>query len=106
LESTSKISDREDGANAPDQGFAETGSAMMQTPNPLNSPSTQNGDVPPAKVPPVLAGVKQDIFTADTGEVVVRWPAVISEADFEDIEGWLDMLKRKIKRSVKSDGGN
>jgi hypothetical protein len=52
---------------------------------------------------PAPASVKQDVFTTDAGEVVVRWPDFLTAEEFSDIEGWLDMLKRKIKRSVKSE---
>lgn len=77
---------------------ANTGQAggRAAKPAPVN-PNFQ----PPA--PP--SGSKQDVFTTDNGEVVVRWPAVLSVDDLADIEDWLDMLKRKIKRSVKTDGG-
>src|SRR5690348_3974106 len=34
------------------------------------------------------------------GSLSSHWPAVLSQADCDDISEWLDMLKRKIGRSV------
>jgi hypothetical protein len=45
--------------------------------------------------------VKQDVFSIGEGEVTVRWPASLSPESFEDVSAWLDILKRKIGRSVK-----
>ena len=46
---------------------------------------------------------KQDIFALDHGEVVIQWPMSLTEADYKDVESWIDILKRKIKRCVKTD---
>jgi hypothetical protein len=46
------------------------------------------------------------VLTVDTGEVVVRWPESLSDEDYETIDGWLEGLKKKIKRSVKSKDEN
>ena len=35
------------------------------------------------------------------GPVTIQWPATISPESFEDLGDWLDILKRKIGRSVK-----
>lgn len=58
--------------------------------------------VNPNYTPSASPSIKQDVFTGDTGDIIVRWPAVVSANDIEDVEAWLDMLKRKIKRSVQS----
>lgn len=70
--------------------------------------ASSQGPPPNPKFKPIAptAGMKQDTFTTDTGSVVVQWPSILSSADLEDLENWLDMLKRKIKRSVKSDEPN
>ena len=49
-----------------------------------------------------VPGTKQEIFALDQGEVVIQWPTSLTEADYEDIEPWIDILKRKIKRCVHS----
>lgn len=51
---------------------------------------------------PPSSDTKQFSLTTDTGDVMVRWPAVLSEEDFKTIDGWLDGIKKKISRSVKS----
>lgn len=53
--------------------------------------------------PPVRPGLKQDVFTTEAGQFVVQWPASMSADDFEDVKGWLEILTRKIARSVKPD---
>ena len=35
---------------------------------------------------------------------VVQWPSSLSPESLQDIEDWLDILKRKIGRSVQRDG--
>lgn len=51
--------------------------------------------------PPTQA--KEYSLTTDTGDVVVRWPAVLTNEDFQTVEMWLESVKLKIKRSVKGD---
>lgn len=46
-------------------------------------------------------GVRQDVFSIAEGEVSIQWPASLSPESFEDIGDWLDILKRKIGRSVR-----
>lgn len=55
------------------------------------------------QLPPIRPGVKQDVFTLSEGEVVLRWPASLSQASFEDFEAWIDLMKRKIQRAVADD---
>ena len=45
-------------------------------------------------------GTKQDVFTLDEGEVVLLWPAELSEASFEDLSDWIALALRKIGRSL------
>jgi hypothetical protein len=61
---------------------------------------------PPGYTPPVFSvlGSKQDVFTIESGTVVVQWPQNISAADFDDIDQWVKILLRKIKRSVAANG--
>lgn len=50
-----------------------------------------------------LPGTKRDVFALEDGEVFIQWPASISADDYADLGGWLDMIKRKIGRSVVDD---
>lgn len=47
-------------------------------------------------------GMKQDTFTLSEGDVVLTWPAAISEASFQDLQDWLELMRRKIQRAVSS----
>jgi hypothetical protein len=42
----------------------------------------------------------QDVFSLTEGPVTIQWPASLSAESYEDFSGWLDLLKRKIGRSV------
>lgn len=48
-------------------------------------------------------GIKQDVFSLEEGQVVIQWPSNMSASSFEDVRAWLDILERKISRSVKKD---
>lgn len=50
--------------------------------------------------PPVGSNMRQDTFTLDEGQVLVQWPANLSKESFEDFIGYLELLQRKIRRSV------
>lgn len=47
-----------------------------------------------------LSRFREEKYAAEAGEVTFRFPAKITAAEADDIELWLDMLKRKVKRSV------
>jgi hypothetical protein len=49
------------------------------------------------------AGVRQDVFSLTEGPVTIQWPATLSPESFQDLADWLDIVKRKIGRSVKSE---
>jgi hypothetical protein len=44
---------------------------------------------------------RQDVFSLPEGPVTIQWPANMSTDSFEDLSAWIDILKRKIGRSVK-----
>ncbi len=51
-------------------------------------------------VPPAPTATRQDIFSLDEGPVTIQWPASLSKESFNDLAAWMDILKRKIGRSV------
>jgi hypothetical protein len=60
-------------------------------------------DPSPPKIPPTLKhvpGVRQDLFSLAEGTVSIQWPDSLSPESYEDLSAWLDILKRKIGRSV------
>lgn len=48
----------------------------------------------------IAAGVKRDIFSLNEGEVVIQWPSPLSSDSVDDLSAWLELVKRKIARSV------
>ena len=53
--------------------------------------------------PQTRLGMKQDTYTLDEGDVVLQWPAKLSQEGYEDVKAWLDLIARKMKRSVVTD---
>lgn len=43
--------------------------------------------------------VRQDVFTTDEGDIAVTWPTALSEETYQDIEDWIEILLRKMKRA-------
>jgi hypothetical protein len=74
---------------------------------PLMPPALKGkvGSPPPSPFPigrtPGASAMRQDIFSLEEGPVTIQWPAALSGASFEDLSAWLDILKRKIGRSVE-----
>lgn len=44
--------------------------------------------------------MRQDTFTLDEGTVTFQWPEKLSQASYEDLKDWLQIMGRKIERSV------
>ena len=44
--------------------------------------------------------MNQDTFTLDEGQVVLQWPADISAESYDDLKAWLDLITRRMKRTV------
>jgi len=52
----------------------------------------------PAKT---LSGhMRQDVFSLTEGAVTVQWPTPLSAESIKDLQDWLEIIKRKIARSV------
>jgi len=60
------------------------------TPKPMTAVQT-----PPAET-------KREVFTLAEGDVLVQWPAHLSAESVEDLEDHLNLILRKVKRSVSS----
>ena len=52
------------------------------------------------KTPPAKVAMNQDVYTLPGGGLVLQWPASMTTDDLEDVELWLEMMKRKLKRIV------
>jgi len=71
--------------------------SMVNTPVPTK-PAPQPGGA--VTFLPLASGFKQDVFSLDEGDVVLRWPAGLSQESYEDVKGWLEVVLRKVARSV------
>lgn len=47
-------------------------------------------------------GMKQDTYSLDEGDVVIQWPARLSQEGYEDLTHWLDLISGKMKRAVST----
>jgi len=70
-----------------------------------------NQTAPPREQPqrrrPMQAGVKEDVYTLDQGQAVtIQWPERINAGEIEDIEDWMQLVIKKMKRSVQKDEAN
>jgi hypothetical protein len=45
-------------------------------------------------------GYRQDVFALDEGEAIIQWPEGLSSASYQDFKDWLELVLRKVKRSV------
>lgn len=43
---------------------------------------------------------KEDVYTLSTGDVVLRWPECIIAEEAEDLDDWLEIMRRKLKQAV------
>jgi hypothetical protein len=59
----------------------------------------------PLRRRPMQSGMKEDVFNLDEGPVVVQYPDRMSEASYQDLEDYLQLVIRKAKRSIVSDDG-
>jgi hypothetical protein len=49
------------------------------------------------------SSVRNDVFSLAEGPVTIQWPAALSAESVKDIGDWLDIVKRKIGRSVTTE---
>jgi hypothetical protein len=45
--------------------------------------------------------LRQDTFSLDEGQVILQWPANLSEHSYEDMKDWIELQMRKIRRGVQ-----
>lgn len=65
--------------------------------SPLPSPQNSTGGLP---MESPSDEYRSDVFSLSEGTVALRWPKQISAESFQDLSDWLDLLKRKIERTV------
>ena len=47
------------------------------------------------------AGMNSDVFTLKEGDVVLQWPTSMSPESYEDLKDWIELMTRKVRRSVQ-----
>jgi hypothetical protein len=52
--------------------------------------------------PPIAAGSRHDVFSLPEGPVTIEWPAALRPESYQDLAAWLEIVKRKIGRSLLS----
>lgn len=67
--------------------------------SPVSIPRHEEQRIPQ---PREVIGMRQDRFSMAEGVVTLEWPAEISAESAQDIEDWLELVKRKIKRAVSA----
>lgn len=80
---------------------------MQEVPQPqphAKQPIPTPGTIPTNR--PLALGTRQDVFSLNEGNVSIQWPASLSPESYEDLAAWLDILKRKIGRSVAVNFGD
>lgn len=77
-----------------------------QPTRPHQAPQPPISSPPQSSLPgwkPVIGkvNIQQDVFTLTEGPVTIQWPESLSPESYEDLRDWLDIMKRKIGRSIK-----
>lgn len=67
---------------------------------PVEPSGQENPGTPPARRTVPKVGMKEDVFTLDEGDVVFQWPERLSKESFQDLESWMEIQLRKIKRRI------
>jgi hypothetical protein len=50
------------------------------------------------------SGMREAVLPLAEGDVVVRYPERISPQSFEDLEDWMQLMIRRMKRAVADEG--
>jgi hypothetical protein len=75
--------------------------AVSSTPAPQRRVSYEQQSGVGTAARTLLANTRQDVFSLPEGAVTVQWPTPLSRDSVQDLADWLEILKRKIARSVK-----
>lgn len=82
-------------------------SGQDDPPPPLVEPKMQDytslTPLPIKAPPPPPAGSVREVSVLDEGEAVLQWPAAISMTSVAELEEWLNLVVRKLKRRAQLD---
>lgn len=82
--------------------FAKLDSNVQSDEVPFGQPEEREkgGKIAFPKGVPPKQGMNQDVFTLEEGDVTIQWPKALSKASYQDLEDWLELIKRKAKRAI------
>lgn len=95
----------EGGGDEEDEESSDDSSESSATSSSSSSSSSRSFDSPPLKPPAkrqMATGFKEDVFSLDEGQVVLQWPDRLSKDSAADLQDWLELIGRKIKRAVQA----
>ena len=79
---------------------------LMIVANPAMTDKDSAGQSKRQGVPPVLpedtSNLRHDVFSLVEGNATFQWPTPLSAASAEDLKAWIEILQKKIARSVKA----
>lgn len=93
-----------DGRKSAGSGDSETGKLNAEAAESIEDVQVRDRNEGSAVTRDQRAGsttLREDVFTLDEGPVSIQWPGELSEESFEDMKDWLELLVRKIGRSVR-----
>lgn len=86
---------------AQEEAISDGKAAERPAPAGLALQSTSSATPFPGRVAHEGIAMRQDVFSVDEGSVVLQWPVTLSKDSLKDIEDWLEIVKRKLARSLK-----
>jgi hypothetical protein len=89
-------------AEQDDHADASTGVKYREH-SPGSPPSAGAPPPPTARAAKEGVAMRQDVFSIDEGVVTIQWPASLSKDSLKDVNDWLEIIARKIARSLKAD---
>lgn len=63
---------------------------------------TDISEDPLPELPTQKTEMRQDSFSLDEGQAIIQFPKKLSKDSYEDFEVWLELIKKKAKRSVQN----
>jgi hypothetical protein len=103
LNENDKIPEEEDGRNTGDSVARPVKPSAWSEPLPKTPPPPPPAAPQPQRRLPVQAGIKEDLYALNSGQVIIQWPEKIDPEEIDDLEGWLQIVIRKVKRSVRAE---
>jgi hypothetical protein len=75
-----------------------------------NPPAKDISETPPppkrAELPKGGLGMRTDTFTLEEGTISFQYPSELSPEGYQDLEDWMKIQLRKIKRLIKTDSAD